>query len=560
MTARRSVRGLRPPAGRDERWLAGVAGGLLWGWAFNLVLHDLFAPAAPVLSTLGLAGIIWALRGASLGRGAAIGGAAMGLGAAAGLFWLSAVTVPGYVLLCVHFALFGVLFGLASVLLRRSLGSALWVPAVAALWTAIEFARATLFTGFPWMLSGSLVACWPTMLAAAGAGGVYAVSFLVALVAALAVGRRPEGLAARAVMVVALVVLWAGGSRTADLLGAGPAGPTVSVTAVQPLVPFKVGPKADPVAQLREQQALCSGLTPGGTDLLIWSETMVPGDLLEQVGPLLAPLAREKRCWFLAGGVIHERRGPASAAGGRNYNSAVLISPEGRLAGRYDKRRLVPFGEYVPLGGCFPGAARIFDLIGTIFSPGDAEQPLPAMGRVPLGVSICFEDTFPHLARADAERGARLLVNLTNDSWFGRSSEARQHLALAAVRAAETRLPLVRATNTGISALVDSRGRITVPPSGGLWQRGLVRMSPAPGGSERPYYVRAGDTFAWSCAVAVLILVLVGLVRGRRRRDELPGDGELLPPRLAATPPGAPLPGVGAEVLPGDGGQGGQGR
>jgi apolipoprotein N-acyltransferase len=539
----------------------------VWGWAFTLVLHGSFAPAAPVLSVLGLAGVFWALRGAALGRGAAIGAVALGLGAAAGLFWMSSVTAPGYLLLCAYFALFGAALGPASVLLRRVLGSVLWVPAVAGLWTAFEFARATLFTGFPWMLSGSTLACWPPMLGAAALGGVYAVSFLLALVAALAVGRRPGRLAARAVMVAGVVALWSGISRTCDLLvaaAADPSGPELRVAAVQPRVPFKVGPKADPVAQLREQRALSAGLAPGETDLLIWSETMVPGDLLEQVGPLLAPLAREKRCWLLAGGVVHEQPGRAPGGSTRNFNSAVLVSPEGTLAGRYDKRRLVPFGEYVPLGGALPGAGAVFDLIGTVFSPGDPEQPLPVADGVPLGMSICFEDTFPHLARADAARGAQLLVNLTNDSWFGRSSEARQHLALAAVRAVETRLPLVRATNTGISALVDFRGRLTVPPGGGLWERGLVRMSPRPGGPGPSPYVHVGDAFARTCVGVVLLLALLGLVRGPRRPEAGGGGGGtgggLPPPGPAPAPPGPPPVGVGAEVLPGDGGQRGEGR
>jgi apolipoprotein N-acyltransferase len=144
-----------------------------------------------------------------------------------------------------------------------------------------------------------------------------------------------------------------------------------------------------------------------------------------------------------------------------------------------------------------------------------------------LGISICYEDCFPELSRSDARRGAALLVNLTNDSWFRRSPEARQHLALAAFRAVETRRPLVRATNTGISALVSANGSIAVPAHGGLWEKGLVRMSPVvpvAGRRAETIYVLWGDFFGWGCSGLVLLTALVGAFwSGKRSQPGRPG-------------------------------------
>jgi apolipoprotein N-acyltransferase len=349
-------------------------------------------------------------------------------------------------------------------------------------------------------------------------GGVWLVTFVTILCPALFLTTKskrrfvPQILAAALVLVVQAYGV-ARSHRPPPTAGRLP---PLRIAAVQPLVPFKVGPKADPEAMLREQRHLTAQVEPGSVDLIVWSETMVPGDLLEEIPETLAPVAREKRCFLLAGGVVHEKDAAGNLTG-RAFNSAVLLDPQGRLAGRYDKRHLVPFGEYVPLGGKFPGARAIFDLIGTVFTPAETEAPLPEIAGVKLGVNICYEDAFPEIPRRDAARGARLLVNLTNDSWFRQTSEARQHLALAALRAVETRTPMVRATNTGITALIDADGRVTVPPGGGLWEKGLLRMEIAVPECRSTAYLAVGDLFAWLCvAASVIAAVFSGRFFSRR--------------------------------------------
>ena len=510
-----------PEPRRSRRRLAtAVLGGILYGLGFNWVfLPGVLGALAPVSALVGLGLVFRTLRAdLSVRRGALLGGLAYLASGAVGLFWMNCITVPAYVGIVTYLALYGAAFGALAALIRRGVGPAAFPYMAATLWTALEFLRTWAFTGFPWMLAGSAWAGLPVAMGAADLGGVFLVSFLTVLVPALAVAERPARLWLRVAIAVgvalaALAYGWIrlGPSRTPN---PEPRTPLLRIAAVQPLVPFKVGPKADPLAMLAEQQKLTRRVAPGSIDLLIWSETMVPGDLIEQVEPVLAPIAREKRCHFLAGGVIHEPEGDADGRP-KAWNSAVLISPEGRVVGRYDKRHLVPFGEFVPFGGRFPGADQVFKLIGTVFTPG-AEGPLPRVGDWPLAVDICYEDCFPEIARSDARRGARVLVNLTNDSWFRESSEARQHLALAAFRAVETRLPLLRATNTGISALLDADGRLAAPPEGALWQRGLVRLEVPLDPPRRTLYTRVGDAFAWLSALAALGGAAASMWRGRK--------------------------------------------
>jgi len=546
-----SSRGLRPPKSSLERWVVGLLGATVHGLAFRLVLlQDYFLwVLAPLVGLVGLGAFVWSLRGSSSRKGLALGFLGWAAAAAGGLYWMSVVSWLGYGLLVLYFALFGAIFGMVAVLLRAGSGSRSWTLLVPALWTAMEYARARLFTGFPWMLSGSLFADVPWATGVADLGGVYLVSFACVLLACVLVCRKPARLVLRLAAVLGIVGACLGYGAFRSLTAASES-QVLRVAAIQPVIPFKVGPRKNVKRQLREQLAQSARIAPGEVDLIIWSETMVPGELLGQVETVLAPLAREKKSHILAGGVLRPA-GKSGKATGKAYNSAVLVSPAGKVIGRYDKRHLVPFGEYVPMQGKLPGTQRIFKLIGTVFTPGAERQKLPEVGTVPLGVSICFEDIFPHIARDDADRGARVLVNLTNDSWFGRTtSEARQHLALSSLRAVETRRPLVRATNTGISALIARDGTITVPCCGGLWEKGVVRMNVPVAPTSSTGYLIAGDLFAWLCALGTVI----GLVAGLIRRKLGPPPGPLPAPssgsaaaeageeQLRQTPADAPDP------------------
>ncbi|HEX9022949.1 MAG TPA: apolipoprotein N-acyltransferase, partial [Geobacteraceae bacterium] len=191
-------------------------------------------------------------------------------------------------------------------------------------------------------------------------------------------------------------------------------------------------------------------------------------------------------------------------------NSAVLADGSGGIAGTYDKMVLVPFGEYIPFGETFPQLYTWLPFTGR-FHPGDNEEPLSFAGHY-LSVSICYEDIFPDHIRS-LMRGGRdrhipeAMFNVTNDSWYGKTVEPMEHLALASFRSIEERRALVRATNTGISAFVDPAGRIV--KRSGLWTREtLVDRVPMMHG--RTVYGVLGDWIGWLCA----LISAMGIGRG----------------------------------------------
>ena len=242
-----------------------------------------------------------------------------------------------------------------------------------------------------------------------------------------------------------------------------------------------------------------------GARLVVWPESAVPFlyDRDARLAGRLQDAVRAHGIHLFFGGDDLDA-GPAGER--RIYVGAKLLSPQGRLTARYRKMHLVPFGEYVPLqpvftlGGRF--AAKLVQEVSD-FSPGSE----PVTGEVDghrIGGYICYEAIFPALVRRFAARGAELLVNVTNDAWYGTTSAPYQHLAMAAFRAVENRRYMVRAANTGITAVVDPWGRVRERTR--LFDRTvLVREVPFVG--ETTFYTRHGDVFARACAAIALALV-----------------------------------------------------
>jgi apolipoprotein N-acyltransferase len=202
---------------------------------------------------------------------------------------------------------------------------------------------------------------------------------------------------------------------------------------------------------------------------------------------------------------------PDLGADGLLYNSAFLIDRDGRLAGRYDKRHLVPFGEYVPLQRVFFFLNKLVTGIGD-FGPGQTATVFAdGLGR--FSVMICYEVIFPGEVREFTQAGAQLLVNITNDAWFGRSGAPYQHLAMAAIRAVENGSYLIRAANTGVSAIIAPTGEILrqTPIFTEAVLTGTVRLR-----QGHAPYARYGDVVAWGCLVFLVGYTLV-LVGARRR-------------------------------------------
>jgi len=193
------------------------------------------------------------------------------------------------------------------------------------------------------------------------------------------------------------------------------------------------------------------------------------------------------------------------APGGGAYNSAVLVNEAGRLVAQYDKIRLLPFGEYVPLPRWFPPAWLVSGIVGE-FTPGANYTLLPIGGGTRAGVFICFESAFPSIARRFTGGGADVLINISNDGYLGQTPVLRQHLANAVFRAVENRRDLLRVTNTGISARITPQGVVedatdSFQPATRTWT-----ATRATGG--KTFYTRHGDLFAALC-VAFSILLFV---------------------------------------------------
>lgn len=366
-------------------------------------------------------------------------------------------------------------------------------------WPAAELFRAYIFTGFPWaMPAQSLVASF--MGQGLGWVGPYVMNGVIIAfalwVARPLSGRYSVASRAGAAAAFALLVLMAPLSTPAEMT-------KHSVRLIQPNVAQrdKWDPAQIPVFFDRQLGFTAAAPLPGDAqpDLVIWPETAIPWPL-DIAEPALSQIAVAASGVPVALGV--QRRDPQNF-----YNAMVVLDPSGGVAQQYDKHHLVPFGEYMPFAevlsrwGIFGLAARITGG----YTPGPGAQLLDfgALGQaLPL---ICYEAVFAHDVNAAPERPA-FLMQLTNDAWFGKGAGPKQHLAQARMRAIEQGLPLARAANTGISAMIDPYGRITA--SLGLNEAGFVDAElPAP----RPptLYSRMGDVpFALvlllGCAAAVI--------------------------------------------------------
>ncbi|UWQ22937.1 apolipoprotein N-acyltransferase [Jannaschia sp. W003] len=360
-----------------------------------------------------------------------------------------------------------------------------------------EMARSWLFTGFPWALPGHAL-IGSAALPAAAFAGAQGLGIAVVLGGALVAAFRPVALAAG-------LALWALPFVLAATLPPAPppAADAPVVRLVQPNAPQ--AQKWDPAfVNLFWRRSLELTAGPGRADAVVWPETALPM-LLERAGGLRPAIARA------AGGapavVGAQRYGPE----GDPRNALILLTGlRGEVDLVYDKHHLVPFGEYLPLPRLFaafgfgPLAANLAGGYGA--GEGPVVFDLPGVGRaMPM---ICYEAIFPQYLRRVAR--PELLLQITNDAWFGPDAGPRQHLALARMRAAESGLPLLRAANTGISAAIDARG--TVMSSLALNEAGALDAALPPALPPTPY-ARTGDL----APLLVLLALLAGLAALRFR-------------------------------------------
>ena len=205
----------------------------------------------------------------------------------------------------------------------------------------------------------------------------------------------------------------------------------------------------------------------------------------------------------------------------RATNSAALVDATGAIVGRYDKMHLVPFGEFVPFESTLPWLRTILPPIGD-FVPGRDHTVFELDSRLRFSVLVCFEDVFPSVARDFVRRGARMLVTITNDAWFGNTAAAYQHAQASTFRAVELGVPMVRAANTGWSGFIDANGRwlksVRSAEGQELFVEG-VAVCPINPEDSTTWYARWGDWFAWGCVLLGCVIILNSISHGQFRRS-----------------------------------------
>ncbi|MEP6636908.1 MAG: apolipoprotein N-acyltransferase [Acidobacteriota bacterium] len=395
-------------------------------------------------------------------------------------------------------------------------------------WVALEWARLGV-TGQLWNAIGYSQAYEPALIQTARWGGVYAVGFvLVSVNAALAfllVRRNSRALAVAAIVLAAIAFVDFVTYKTlqADSLGMGARNdPSVAqndiiAVVLQPNVPMNLVKTTDEMQELiKRHLSLTEGALKqlpqdGKPRLVIWPES--PMNFAygndSQLRELLTTLATTNQTYLL---LNSQEAAPNDAI----YNSAMLVNQQGSLIAQYDKIRLLPFGEYVPLPRGMPGANLISAIVGE-FTPGTQYTLMP-VGPVRAGVFICIESAYPSIARRFTVNGADVLINISNDGYLGPTAVMRQHLGNAIFRAVENNRPLLRVTNSGITAYITPRGEVKDATAG--FQTATRTWGIARNTRLNSFYTEHGDLFVVFCAAISLLLLVASFNFRNRKRLE----------------------------------------
>ncbi|HEC99926.1 MAG TPA: apolipoprotein N-acyltransferase [Proteobacteria bacterium] len=421
------------------------------------------------------------------------------------------VSVAILLLLVIYLSLYTAAFAcLIAVTKKAGLGIIITAPI---LWVSLEYLRAKLLTGFPWENISYTQYTNLYVIQICDILGNYGLSFYIVLVNAVLAcliysqqaGQnrdRPFKLYILALLAISLVYWGYGFYRLQDIEEKIKTSPKIRAAVIQGSI--KQDLKWSPLWQ-RETINIYDGLSREATrgfdtDILIWPETAAPF-YFQDGGPLsdiILRLTSDLKTNLLFGAPAY-----AKAEDGETpyFNSAYLLSASDAIH-RYDKVHLVPFGEYVPARSLLPFAGKLVASIGD-FTPGHSPEPLTA-AQMRIGVLICFESIFPELARQQVRNGANLLVNITNDAWFGRSSAPYQHMSMAVFRAVENRISLARAANTGISLFVRPTGEITqaTPLFTPAFLREEISLI-----SEKTVYNQWGEVFPVICFILSIMVI-----------------------------------------------------
>jgi apolipoprotein N-acyltransferase len=422
-----------------------------------------------------------------------------------------AVGVLLFVAMSLYLGLYGGLFAALVKRLRLGLAFLPWLLVPLA-WAAVEYARTFLFSGFPWNLIATSVVDYPSLIQLDRAIGPYflgAMIVLPAVVAAWWITQKPASITvvlANGLLGILIMVWWGTGLVASKLVARPTAGATTVAALLQPNISQEMRWDADNVAVIyRRMMDMTVEAARHGAKVIIWPESTVPLSYTQTdyFRSAIESLSREHGIDIILGSVATDPARP-----GRLWNSAFLASG-GTTIGHYDKIRLVPFGEYVPLRKMLFFAEKLVHAVGE-FEFGTNDRPLA--GKHSYGPAICYEIVYPQITRTQILNGADVLVTITNDAWYDGTSAPKQHLWQARLRAVEGNRYLLRAGTTGISAFIDPTGRvISSLPMG---KSGIIYAKFQPRTELTPY-TRFGDWFAWGA----ILMVLIALVRKRNERQ-----------------------------------------
>jgi apolipoprotein N-acyltransferase len=542
----------------------------LWAWAvLSGVLQILPFPIAgptPLWRTafcwIALLPLLWALLGndktgnpLTLPQGALLGYACGFVWYLGNCYWIyqtmylygalaKPIAAGILILFCLYLGLYHALFGTLVAALRRRFDRQTALLLVPFAWVAVELARARI-TGLPWDLLGTAQVDNPLLTRLAPITGVYALSFVIAAVNALwliriRVRERRHTRLTLTIVGVVIIVVYVVGLRlianpkdvpttaTATLVqenlevGAANTGPqpstqqfleSFSYLSRYPSPRFLMGipelADTPSVLLIRKNNAETSNpneVLPTPTNLIVWPESPAP---FEDVDPLfrssMSELARTTQTPIIVGNTGFETS-TATKSGYTPYNRASFINADGTFAGHYDKMHLVPFGEYVPYKEFFFFAKNLLNEVG-MFEPGRQRTVFTTGGHT-YGVFICYESIFGDEIRNLAQQGSDVLINISNDGWYGDTSAAWQHLNMVRMRAIENHRWILRATNTGVTAAINPYGKVTAAAP--RHQRTSIRVHFAYE-HDLTFYAAHGDLFAYACAFITTIAFALSL-------------------------------------------------
>lgn len=418
-----------------------------------------------------------------------------------------------FILMSVYLGLYGALFGVVVHRLRLGERFLPWLLVPLA-WAAIEYVRTYVFTGFPWNLIATTLVDYPSLIQINRFGGPYFVGALMLVPTAVAgwwITQRPPSIA-RVIVAGAtgiLLMVWWGTGLIASRFAVRPnAASPVKAALLQPNIAQEMRWDESNVLTIYQRMiAMTVEAANNGAQIVIWPESTVPLSYTQTASyqNAIEAISREFDVDIILGSVATDPARP-----NRLWNSAFLAS-NGTTIGHYDKIRLVPFGEYVPLREVLFFAEKLVRAVGE-FEFGTNDKPL--IGKLKYGPAICYEIVYPQITRQQIRNGADVLVTITNDAWYDGTSAPAQHLWQSRLRAVEGDRYLLRAATTGISAFIDPAGQVIEAKPMNV--QGIIYAEFQPRTKMTPY-VRMGDWFAWF-AVAAVIAGLVG--RRRTMKDE----------------------------------------